>query len=294
MDGLETLGIDRWDASADSGERAAALDALEHGRVVFLPKLAFVLEGAERDLLSPRWSTGRSKNISYDPRTGDVAGTTATGADRHALRELLTRYAGATRSLLESLVPDYRLHLVLARTSFRPVQVVGRVTSWRKDDQRLHTDAYPSQPTRGARILRVFSNVHPGAEGRVWRIGEPFDAMARTFVRALRTPLPGTSTLLAALRLTKGRRTAYDSLMLQLHDRVKRDLRYQEQAPQSRVVFPPGSTWIVFTDQVLHAVMSGQHALEQTFYLPVAGQRWPETAPLSVLERLTGRALVHR
>ena len=29
----------------------------------------------------------------------------------------------------------------------------------------------------------------------------------------------------------------------------------------------PGTTWICFTDQVLHAAMSGQHLLEQTFVL---------------------------
>jgi hypothetical protein len=48
----------------------------------------------------------------------------------------------------------------------------------------------------------------------------------------------------------------------------------------------------VFSDQVLHAVMSGSMMLEQTWMLPVNGLRHPETAPLRVLERMTGRALV--
>ena len=55
--------------------------------------------------------------------------------------------------------------------------------------------------------------------------------------------------------------------------------------------FAPGTTWVVFSDQVLHAAMGGRHMLEQTFYLPPAGLRHPETSPLAVLERLTGRRL---
>ena len=38
--------------------------------------------------------------------------------------------------------------------------------------------------------------------------------------------------------------------------------------------------------------MSGQHMLEQTFFLPPEAMRHPEYAPLAVLERLTGRRLV--
>src|SRR5262249_20255043 len=149
---------------------------------------------------------------------------------------------------------------------------------------------YPSRPTRGARILRVFANVHP-SEGRVWRVGEPFEDVAQKFLPALRPPRPGAGALLAALGITRGRRTPHDPLMLQPHDGVQRDLGTKERARQVVGTSPPGSSWLVFTDQVLHAVMSGQHAFEQTFYLPVSAQRWPETAPIRVLERLTGRSL---
>jgi len=291
MDSLTTLDIRSWEEPVDPDQQALAAEALEHGRVLILPELAFPLDADERRFLSPRWSTGSAKNISYDPRAARVGGARAAAADEHALQALMARYARATHRLLASLVPAYQPHLEQARTSFRPVQVDGRPSSWRKDDRRLHTDAYPSRPTRGARILRVFSNVNPEGEPRVWRVGEPFEALARTFLPALHFPLPGMSLALAALRITKGRRATYDHLMLQLHDRVKRDSRYQEHAPQTVVTFSAGSTWIVFTDQVLHAVTSGQHALEQTFHLPAWAQRWPETAPISVLERLTGRAL---
>jgi hypothetical protein len=93
------------------------------------------------------------------------------------------------------------------------------------------------------------------------------------------------------LGLTKSPRTEYDHLMLHLHDRVKADGAYQREAPQQAVDFAPGTTWIVFSDQVLHAAMGGQYMLEQTLYLDVQRQRHPETSPLRVLERLKGRPL---
>lgn len=38
--------------------------------------------------------------------------------------------------------------------------------------------------------------------------------------------------------------------------------------------------------------MSGQYMLEQTLHLPVATQYNPESSPLAILSRLTGRSLV--
>ena len=79
--------------------------------------------------------------------------------------------------------------------------------------------------------------------------------------------------------------------MLQIHDRMKADLNYQTTVSQQSIHFTPGSSWIVQTDQVSHAAMSGQHVLEQTFYLPVTAMVNPALSPLRVLEKLTGRLL---
>jgi hypothetical protein len=79
--------------------------------------------------------------------------------------------------------------------------------------------------------------------------------------------------------------------MLQLHDRTKADAAFQSGSPQARVDFAPRTTWVVFSDQVLHAAMGGQHMMEQTFYLSAAHQHRPEISPLGTLERLLGREL---
>jgi hypothetical protein len=204
---------------------------------------------------------------------------------------MIARFAAGAADLVGALFPRYAAYVTRARTSFRPQPAVGRPVSWRKDDSRLHIDAFPSRPNHGERILRVFSNVSLG-EDRVWRVGESFEAVARTFLPRIRRPLPGSRTMLALLHVTKGARSEYDHLMLGLHDRAKADLDYQKTCGQQVVRFGPGTTWLCFSDQVMHAAVSGQHMLEQTIHVPVSALYDPRSSPLAILERLCGRALL--
>src|SRR5262249_47398812 len=213
------------------------------------------------------------------------------GDELSAISGMLARYSRQATTLVAGLFPTYQGRLTAARASFRPVEIAGRKTSWRKDDSRLHVDSFPSSPVQARRIMRVFTNVNPGGRARRWRIGEPFEPMARRFAPALRAPRPGAAALLHWLRLTKTRRSAYDAMMLQLHDRMKADMQYQSACPQMTFDFPTGSTWVAFTDQVSHAAMAGQYQLEQTFLLPVEAMREEWRSPLRVLERLKGQVL---
>ncbi len=47
--------------------------------------------------------------------------------------------------------------------------------------------------------------------------------------------------------------------------------------------FGPFSAWMVFTDMVSHACLSGQHALIYTAVLPLENCRKPELAPINLL-----------
>jgi hypothetical protein len=229
-----------------------------------------------------------AKNVSFDPATGRVGGTARTDP---ALTEMLRRFSESAAALADSLFPAYRGRLQRARASFRPAEIAGRQTTWRHDDTRLHIDSFPATPVQGRRILRVFTNVNPEGRVRSWRLGEPFEQVAAKFAGRLRIPLPFTLDLLRLSGITKTRRSPYDALMLQLHDRMKADLEYQRQAAQTAVDFPAGSTWIAFTDAVSHAAMGGQYQLEQTLLLPVDAMLHPERSPLRILERIKGRSL---
>jgi hypothetical protein len=190
-----------------------------------------------------------------------------------------------------AILPAYGEALA-GRTSFRPVEIRGRKTSTRKDDTKLHIDAFPSLPVGGKRILRVFSNVNPKQQDRIWRIGEDFESVARRFAGSITTPFWGSGWIMKKIGITRGFRTLYDNAMLSIHDAMKMDGQYQQDVLQNELRFPAGSTWVVYTDQVSHAAMAGQHAFEQTFYLPVSAMADESKASLRILERLTGKALV--
>ena len=270
---------------------ADATAALENGHVLCLGTAGFALSAAERPLLSSA-VLARGKNVSFDPATGAVGGSALEGEAAGRLCGMLARFSDEAHELVVRTCPAYRARVRRGRTSFRPVEVAGRVSSWRQDDTRLHIDSFPASPVRGQRILRVFANVNPDGRPRVWRIGEDFESVGSRFAPRLRMPPPGAALVLRAFGITKSRRSAYDAMMLQLHDLMKGDTAYQAAAPQATVDFPPGSTWLAFTDQVSHAAMAGQYQLEQTFLLPIEAMRSPESSPLRVLERLKGRPLV--
>ena len=280
-----------WADDARDGPTRKVESLVEDGLVLAFPRLPFVLAEGERRFLDERWTDGKAKNISVRWPGGELRGTSAEGADRDALRAMIVRWAEQAEGFALRLFPHYRGRLVRGNSSFRPVHVATRETSWRQDDTRLHIDAFPSNPMHGTRLLRVFSNVNPVGVPREWRVGEPFEAHARRYLPKIARPVPGAAWLLHTTGITKRRRTEYDHLMLQLHDRAKADLAFQREGPQARIDFAPGTTWVVYSDQVLHAVMGGQHMMEQTFYLEPEAQLHPEASPLRTLERLLGRPL---
>jgi len=122
-------------------------------------------------------------------------------------------------------------------------------------------------------------------------VGEPFEDFARAFLPKVGPHLPGKSWLFDKLGVTRGRRSRYDEVMLSLHDAGKLDSGFQQNSPHQVLTFPPGCCWLVFTDQVLHAALGGEFALEQTFHLDVSEMAEPERAPIRVLERLSGKTL---
>jgi hypothetical protein len=271
----------------DDTERGDFASRLERNGLIVTDGQTYALSAQETALLSQDLSDGRAKNISLSPG-GEVRGA-APGAE--PLAALMGRFAAFARAATVERAPAYAPHLQTGRTSYRPRAIDDRPISARKDDRRLHADAFASQPTGGARILRVFANINPHGEARTWRIGEPFEAYAKRFLPRARIPSAIETWLLWRAGVTRARRTPYDGLMLGLHDAAKLDADYQRDAPRREVAFPPGTVWIAYTDALVHAAIAGRYALEQTFHLPLSAMAVPEAAPARILERLTGRKL---
>lgn len=273
----------------DSSVATQAGDALESGKVLLFPDYPFALAPEEEKLVKTGLATGRAKNISYDPVKDAVKGTETEGPDLATLQAMLRRYGEFAESLVRTLFPAYAQGLTRARTSFRPAEIKGRVRSWRQDDTRLHVDAFPTSPVKGRRILRVFANIDQDGTPRCWRAGPEFQAYTKQFW-PVKMPLPGSATLRNMLGLTKSRRSYYDEAMLALHDAAKRDMEWQKNGADAQdISFMPGQVWMVYTDQLAHAALSGRNALEQTFLVEPDCMIQPERSPLAVLSALAGR-----
>jgi hypothetical protein len=148
---IRTLPLKDWTPSTTEDETRSLATDLEEGCVLYLPELRFALSPTEKTFIDTRWADPKAKNLSYDGRRNQLAGALGTEQDRENLLGLLVRYRQHSLQLIESLFPAYVPRLRIARTSLRLQRVEGRETSWRKDDSRLHVDAFPSQQRQSRR-----------------------------------------------------------------------------------------------------------------------------------------------
>lgn len=280
---------------ADVGHgNPAWIAALEAGKVLYFPNFGqhgFAPQKEELALFREDIRDPKTRNISLSS-AGDLKGVVGDDDTKALMAGMIGRFRAEAEGLLANLVPRYGEHLRRGATSFRPAIVQNRVQSWRADDRRMHVDAFPSRPNYGERLLRVFTNVNQDGEPRVWRVGEPFEDVARRFLPKVKPYSAWQAKVLNALHVTKSLRSEYDHIMLQLHDAMKSDLDYQKNAPQVTFNFPPGCAWVCFSDQTSHAVMAGQYMMEHTLQLSPMHQYDKDASPLAILTRMQGHALV--
>ncbi len=288
------LGITQW--RSEEHDHDNIVRHLEAGDVLYFPTLPFVLTPEESALLDPALVSPKRKNIMYQADKDAIRGTadTVSQAQEAALKGLLKRYAESSYRLLTDLIPEYKgkLHSPMNTLRLNAIDEWSDSHSFRKDDRRLHVDAFPSRPLHGKRIIRIFNNINPNGIPRKWRVGEAFPQLASRLLPKTKAYSSLGASLLDKLQITKSRRTHYDHIMLQFHDLMKEDEDYQKNGIQWDVNFMPGSTWICFSDQTPHAAMSGQFMLEQTYQLDVEDMVNPAQSPLKVLEGMVGKPLL--
>ncbi len=273
---------------------------LETGHIIFLPHSPIEIPNEDRELLLGRKqsSSAYHKNIAYRPLEDRVTGLDSSEKqEAEKLRDILQRYSRGSVEFLKTFLAPYAQKWKLEFASFRPIEEKGRQARVHARNDLLHFDSFPTRPTNGARILRFFTNINP-AQSRVWLTSQTFEAFGPRMVKAgglttsLNNPLlRGANALARALHLRKANSSPYDDLMHRCHNVMKEDAKFQENTPKNRWEFPPNSSWMVFTDCVSHAVLSGQYALEQTLLVPPPALVEPKRSPLAILESLAGRRL---
>jgi hypothetical protein len=292
-----------WTNPGQRDARARAYcERLEAGGILFFQDLPFQFPADDRDfLLAQRWSELRlHKNVSYRPAGDALRGFAGDAENTRRLHTILRNYSARVIDFLRNFLSPYAGKWILDFASFRPLEEEGRDLPLHKRNGLLHVDAFPSRPTRGGRILRVFTNLNPG-QPRVWQTTNGFEWLAQQYARAAgldRAAASGSGfgrivqTVGRALGIKQFRRTAYDRFMLRFHDYLKENADFQANCPKIRLEFPALSTWLVLTDGVAHAALSGQYALEQTLLIPRDALVAPQHAPYRILEKLAARPLV--
>ena len=278
-----------------SDEAGLLEDRLERGEIVTFDPCPFALPARDdRNFLLAQRPGGRiHKDISFSPvrnaTTGFIRESDAQASRLHAILGEFTHRAAAW---LGQVLPRYAARWQPDRVTVRSEEEAIRKLRLTARNDLLHVDAFPSRPTRGARILRLFVNLH-ATDPHVWATSLPFEDLFEKYSRFV-----GPSDWLAdgwARRLGQGllnlfqpgatARTPYDHFMLRLHHFLKTSDHFQERSPRKLWHFPPGSAWLLFTDGVAHAELRGQFALDHSFFIPQDALAIPHKSPFTLFEQ---------
>ena len=282
-------------------------DSLERGSVVFFPQSPVQIPCAE-DLAFIRQELPellRLKNVSYHPEAGRIRGLDE--GDPQLVERVQRILLGVSDSIADFLAknaPRLVDNWTVGTCSFRPIQEQGRDLDAHASNELIHIDAGAYGATNGDRILRFFINVNP-TEDRVWASKGSFpelfhnhgqraqlgyakagnDYLTKGPVDHARTGLINTlAKAVPALKVLDS--SPYDRVMRKFHNYMKDTPSFQQETQgHEEFRFPPLSAWMVFTDMVSHACLSGQHAFVHTSIVPLNNCRLPEMAPLNILQQ---------
>jgi hypothetical protein len=293
---MRFVTVDRWPPPSRPDYRRE----LEAGNVLFFPETPFELPEHAKEFLRHLNFAGGAvhKNVAYRPASDRITGIDAGTPQVEQVRGTMREYSRNVIEFTKDLLPEYARNWKVDYASFRPLEEQGRDLPLNKRNDLIHTDAFPSRPTNGDLILRIFTNIH-SSKDRSWVVTDPFSVIAERYAMGAGLPkiasggqlLNQSARLLKSFGLPVVPRSPYDRFMLHFHEYLKRNADFQANCAKYPFDFPPGSTWLTFTDMVPHSVHSGQHALEQTFIVARGSMADPERAPLAVLERLCGKPL---
>jgi hypothetical protein len=304
---MQLVAISRSDlgtALKDADRLRSHCAQLEAGDILFFPETPIAIPNDDLAFLIGHQQVGGSyhKNIAYRPLEDRITGFDAQDTSSlERLRGIMRRYSTDVIAFLRNFLAPYQGSWKVDYASYRPEEEQSRDLALRKRNDLLHTDAFPTRPTNGDRILRFFNNINPHRT-RNWITTETFDALVDKMrngkLNGGPVPLPSTMETNPIKRLLTGmgagkiapslKRSPYDDFMMRFHNYLKENTAFQQNCPKQHWEFSPGSSWMVYTDMVSHAVLSGQFALEQTLIVARQAMVAPEKSPYGILARFAG------
>jgi hypothetical protein len=276
-------------------------ERLERGEIVTFESCPFALPTGDdlTILLRQQLKSSGHKNISYNPASDTVAGFVQQSPNQDSrLQALLRDFSMHARAWLATQLPAYASAWQTDRASLRTEEEATRKLRLTARNDLLHFDAFPSRPTRGHRILRLYVNINP-TDDRVWMTSDTFAKVLDKYGATVGLTNRHLSTwvrrvgqgILGLFQPNVLERTAYDDFMLRLHHFLKTNDDFQEHAPRKLWHFKPGTAWLLFSDTISHAELRGQHALEHSFFVAPQSLALPDESPPALLERMSSMAV---
>ncbi len=275
----------------------AACRFLENGGVVYFEETPFFISKGDREFLLAikQNNADYTKNIAYRPAQDRVTGLSKIkAADAEKLHRIMADFHKQVYRFLENFLRPYAEGWKADFATYRPIEEKGRKMRLRARNDLLHVDSFATRPIYGDRILRTFLNINP-TENRVWNTAGTFEQLLQTFSNQVAAPGPFKPRSLENASMVKSiaqklgfkmsGESSYDEWMMNFHNFLKENAEFQKTCRKDEWQFPPNSSWIVFTDMVSHAVMSGQYALEQTFIISHDNLVLPQKAPINLLRK---------
>jgi len=279
-------------------------DALEQSKIVKFTQCPIELPDPET-LTTLRTELPRQlklKNISYHPEADRVTGLDDQSPIKDLAHETLSEFRNRVTHFLETVMPALATGINAGTCSFRPLQEQGRKLKPHASNELVHVDAGAYGATNGDRILRFFVNVNPDVD-RIWASKGAFPDLFQKYAKEaglfenlkpslergamgqLRTAmlkgLAGVGLPLAPMLDS----SPYDRVMRKFHNYMKDTPEFQEaMETHETFTFEPYTSWMVLTDTVSHASVSGQHALVYTGLLRLDSCRHPELAPFNIVK----------
>jgi hypothetical protein len=194
-------------------------------------------------------------------------------SEARRLGDVFAQFSDAATAWISTQFPTYTSGLVRDRVTLRTEEEATRTLRLTARNDLLHIDSFPTRPSGGRRILRLYVNIN-STDPQVWATSERFEQLVARFAVAhriaSRTVAEWSAPVQSVVRVftsAKARRTAYDAWMLKMHHFLKEDDVFQAQASRRVWTFPPGSMWLLFADGVAHAQLRGQFSLEHSYFV---------------------------
>ena len=273
---------------------------LEKGNVLKLPKLPQLLTEKEW-LFFVEAQKEKRKNFVYSLQGNK---TFSFVKNKKNMAKILQKYEKNVSFFLSKLLQSYATFLQKESVFYYHKEEKKESFDQQRLKDLLDVSGNSRQISNGDRFLRFCTNIHPNKE-KQWNSSFLFHEMIKKFgtkdifvlMTKKRKKLSNKierkmKKFLSMIGFSISVPSSYDYLMKDFYDFFKGNKKFSKTSTKQEWHFSPFSSWIFFSDATYLSSMEGEDVIGVNYIVSRKKMLNPETAPVSILERLLGDILV--